>query len=333
MAATSAIEWTDATFNPWIGCTRVSTACDNCYAAVSTPARSLGVEWGAGQPRRRTSEANWKLPLRWNREDFQACSDCGWRGAIDSLEDDTCRNCGRHERLDSARRRVFCASLADVFDTEVAPQWRLDLFDLIRLTPNLDWLLLTKRVGNVQRALRMAGHQLSWTSGTPLHEWLANWLDGHPPSNVWVGATVCNQAEADRDIPKLLAVPAVVRFLSMEPLLGSVDLRLTRDAIASDRLGLHWVIAGGESGNGVRPMHPGWARSIRDQCVGAGVPFLFKQWGEWVSVSEVAGPGDHFRFPDGATVRRTGKKLAGRTLDGRTHDEYPKPLSAFGVRD
>jgi protein gp37 len=147
--------------------------------------------------------------------------------------------------------------------------------------------------------------------------------------------------EADRDIPKLLAVPARVRFLSIEPMLGPIDLRSLRigfgpsalhdalrvpdrhDHVDPLQIGLDWVIAGGESGPKARPAHPDWFRSLRDQCADTGVAFHFKQWGEWASVSEVEGEGKHFSFPDGATVRRVGTKAAGRILGGVTHDAFP----------
>lgn len=350
MSANSKIEWTDHTFNPWIGCTKVSQACDHCYAEVSTPSRTLGVTWGAGQERLRTSKANWALPVRWNAqaEAFRA----------------------QHGR----RQRVFCASLADVFDNEVPVQWRRDLFDLIAATPNLDWLLLTKRIGNARNLY----------GGAYLDSARA-W-----PANVWLGATICNQEEADRDIPKLLRTPARVRFLSMEPLLGPVDLAhldldgdSEMDALQpytweteiekwrgtdpdwveqfedwfghkpGERTGpmhatLDWVIVGGESGHQARPMHPDWARRLRDQCAAAGVPFLFKQWGEWAPVGTSAVHPESTRIPgnlcrvtlDGVTadhhvaistdggreryeIRRVGKKAAGRQLDGVQHDGYP----------
>lgn len=303
MSANSNIEWTDHTFNPWTGCTKISLGCDGCYAeAWSKRAGAKVGKWGPGAPRVRTTPQNWNLPLRWNAQ-------------ADAFM-------AQHGR----RQRVFCASLADVFDNAVDPAWRADLFALILATPALDWLLLTKRIGNVLSML-------------PEHV-----IGGELPSNVWLGATIVNQAEADRDIPKLLAVNARVRFLSMEPLLGPVELGLQCENW-SDDIGMDpetgaydccracdytgignaidWVIVGGESGPGARPMHPDWARSLRDQCQAAGVPFLFKQWGEWASVSEVAGPGEHRHFADGATVRRVGKKAAGRTLDGRTWDEVP----------
>ena len=210
-------------------------------------------QWGAGQRRKRASDANWTLPLRWDAE---------------------------AARL-GIRYRVFCASLADVFDNEVPPAWRVDLLRLIDQTPNLDWLLLTKRIGNVNRMLDEAGS---------LMPEVLTW----PKPNVWIGATICNQDEADRDLPKLLAVPAAKRFLSIEPMLGDVDLSQAcagymQDFSVMGSAYLDWVIAGGESGTNARPMHPDWARSLRDQCVAAGVAFFFKQWGEWVGCENYFG--------------------------------------------
>lgn len=192
--------------------------------------------------------------------------------------------------------------------------------------------------------------------------WVDAWLrnDVDPiPENVWLGATIVNQEEADRDIPKLLSTPAAVRFLSMEPLLGPVTLPSIVRGIdgglyhigVADRmhaLGIDWVIAGGESGPGARPMHPAWARSLRDQCAAAGVPLHLKQWGEWAN-SEAAGLGlnacyEHSKVggwvePDGkwskgedaapqsqfaSHVFQVGKKAAGRLLDGVTHNAFPE---------
>lgn len=377
MSKNTKIEWCDHTFNPWEGCQKAGPGCDHCYAEARN-ARFAGgqaINFGPGAPRRRTSEANWRLPVKWNAE---------------------------AERL-GIRYRVFCASLADVFDNEVDPQWRADLFDLIAKTPNLDWLLLTKRIGNAKTMMADALH-LQPEANRDGMIW--------PLPNVWIGATIVNQEEADRDIPKLLQVPAAKRFLSMEPLLGPVDLgrwigdedchtcgarffgdeirigwRDSDPAVAVDfetdpedendirRLcpkcgqrdncgevgeideekrggGLHWVIVGGESGHNARPMHPDWARSLRDQCQAAGVPFLFKQHGEWIEVegdyqlapddAEAEGynpktdcvitpDGLVFNNPDdlpddvlGRWMHRAGKKAAGRLLDGRTWDEFPE---------
>lgn len=308
MAENSKIEWTDHTFNPWEGCQKVGPGCDHCYAETRN-ARFAGgqaVNWGPGAMRRRTSAATWRKPLAWNAAHAEFFAEHG------------------------RRQRVFCASLADVFDNAVDRTWRRDLFDLVELTPNLDWLLLTKRIGNVARML-------------PTHDWAAR-------GNVWLGATIVDQAEADRDIPKLLVVPARRRFLSMEPLLGPVDLGpATRLAAFHGAEVLDWVIVGGESGASARPMHPAWATSLRDQCRTAGVPFLFKQWGEWAPGSGNFGAGryetaavardgrvvpDGYRteaYPSDATsadgwslVHRAGKKAAGRLLDGREWNEVPR---------
>lgn len=324
MSEVTKIEWTDSTWNPWIGCTKISPACDNCYAEVSTPSRTLSVNWGPGQPRRRTSVQNWNLPLRWNvkHDSFFA----------------------EHGR----RQRVFCASLADVFDGEVPVEWLVDLLSVVARTPNLDWQLLTKRIGIVKARLKAAAECSVDNAEANLGKSLAKaWLLGNPPGNVWLGATICNQAEADRDIPKLLKVPAKIRFLSMEPLLGPVNLirwigwmpcigastyeDVTDGFIRCDIShavldGIDWVIVG-ESGANTRPMHPDWALSLRDQCAEAGVPFLFKQWGEWVPMightQDIAVTGAKFLHPDGTIMGRVGAKAAGRVLMGLTHHEFP----------
>lgn len=213
MAETTDISWAHSTFNPWIGCTRVSPGCDNCYAATLMDTRYGRVKWGAGEARQRTK--TWNQPRAWNRK--AAASGKPWR--------------------------VFCASLADVFDNEVPDEWRVDLWALIADTPHLTWMLLTKRIGNVPKAL---------------------------PVNVWIGATMVNQEEYDRDIRKLCAIDAV-RFISCEPLLGPIKL-LSYPQV-------DWIIVGGESGPGARPMSAEWARSLRDQCAEFRIPFHFKQWG------------------------------------------------------
>lgn len=306
MSETTNIEWCDATFNPWIGCTKVSPGgCANCYAEVSTPARvkrAAGVEtWGPHGQRQRTSAHNWKQPLAWN-------------AAADAFE-------AEHGR----RRRVFCASLADVFDNAAPMEWRDDLWRLIEATPRLDWLLLTKRIGNVNNMLPIP----------------FDFAERYP--HVWIGATVVNQEELDRDLPKLYATDAAVRFLSVEPMLGPISFDAWPLFGEDEKPLLHWVICGGESGHAARPMHPDWARILRDQCAAFGVPFLFKQWGEWSgpadpipgcslgdelrrgTVQHLHAPGNphgFFRRGD-AYVRRIGKKAAGRLLDGITHDEFP----------
>lgn len=262
MAKESAISWTDATFNPWIGCTQVGLGCDNCYAATLMDSRMGRVRWGAGQPRSRTSVSNWRQPRRWNKEAFFECSGCGWRGSekdYAKLVKPPAKACCPDHALVPARRRVFCASLADVFDNEVDPQWRSDLFSLISETPSLDWMVLTKRIGNVAEMTR----------GIKL------------PPNMLLGITVVNQDEANRDIPKLRSIPDVRRFLSMEPLIGEVDLAHNDKLTSRDRYPIHWVIVGGETGAHARSMVLGWAKRIVRDCLNAGVAVHVKQLGRY----------------------------------------------------
>ena len=275
MGENSKIEWTDHTFNPWIGCQKVSAGCDHCYAETQNNFRKWnGGEWGPHAPRKRTSPGYWKQPRLWAMQ----------------------------ARTANGRPRVFCASLADVFDNQAPEGARADLWALIRATPELDWLLLTKRPENIAAMLPV------------------DWRHGYP--NVWLGATCEDQVAYNRRWPLLREVPARVRFISYEPALGPLDISTAR--MWSIKPSLHWLICGGESGPSARPMNPQWARDIRGQCADGGIAFLHKQNGEWVSVSEVEGPGEHFHFPDGRTVRRVGKKRAGRVIDGVEYNGFPQ---------
>lgn len=319
MGANTKIEWAHHTFNPVVGCTKISAACDHCYAEGWAKRTGQAELWNG--ERRRTSVANWKQPLKW-------ANAAAWEGK---------------------RARVFCASLADVFDNQWEPEWRRDLFNLIWETrASLDWLLLTKRPQNLESMLTAAIGELElW-----------------PWPNVWLGTTVENQSEADRRIEHLLGIPARIHFLSCEPLLGELDLTrwlhpLTREHDGTGEPLIDWIIAGGESGPGARPMNPSWARSLRDQCDAAGVAFHFKQHGDWL-VGEcdrdgiitfadgsqagggsdgwdilIGGAEDHRGEPKklwrefwatgtGQIAKRPGKVRAGRLLDGRTHDEFPQ---------
>lgn len=292
MGKDSKIEWTHHTFNPWVGCTKVSPACDRCYAEAWSK-RTGSPELWQGE-RRRTTPANWKEPRKWNAAAKAA----------------------------GVRERVFCASLADVFDNQVPEQWREDLWDLIFDTESLDWLLLTKRPQNIRKMLPKEWHR------------------GGPWSNVWLGTTTENQEEYQRRyVEHLSLVPCVVQFISYEPALGPLALGLD----APD-----WVICGGESGSReARPMHPGWARAVRDECAKIGIPFLFKQWGEWrgpmdgefyntlrgragkppAFIMEANGNVHCTAFvagmDDPKVVMRVGKVRAGRLLDGVEHNGFP----------
>ena len=278
MSENSRIEWCDHTFNPWEGCQKVGPGCDHCYAETRNArfAGGIAINWGPDALRRRTSPANWRKPLQWNAAHAEFFAEHG------------------------RRQRVFCASLADVFDNVVYPMWRVDLFDLISKTPNLDWLLLTKRIGN-------AGSMIRDVLGSIMRderEW--------PWPNVWLGATIVNQEEADRDIPKLLATAARVRFLSMEPLLGAVDLRLDarNDLARWDGLGrdlplrrIDWVIVGGESGPKARACDIQSIRGIVKQCKAAGVAVHIKQLGAqprgWCAARAHIDDADNAELDDG----------------------------------
>lgn len=290
MAEETKISWTatdgkpGATFNPWMGCERISEGCKHCYAETFVSGRMGLPLWGPvrSTERQRTSLANWKKPLAWDR---------------------TAQREGR-------RIKVFCASLADVFeDNPQVASWRADLFRLIERTTHLDWLLLTKRADRMAALAREAGWRDSW------------------PDNVWAGTTVENQDKADKRIPDLLKVPARVRFLSCEPLLEQVSLETipanvpplpgmpgwwdyfnALDGIGYNQDGydesgrasfprLSWVICGGENSRPARSFDLGWARSLRDQCRAAGVPFFFKQAG---SNPVVYATGERPRYKDKA---------------------------------
>jgi protein gp37 len=243
MAEVSEISWTDATFNPWIGCTRVSPACDRCYAARDNERRKWVDGWGTGVPRRRTK--TWGDPLKWNRK----AAETGYRP------------------------RVFCASLADVFDNEVVQAWRDDLWQLLRETPNLRWILLTKRIGNAAKMLP------------------PDW----PFPNAGLMSTLENQEVWDRDYRKLIALPAAWHGVSAEPLLGPIDIGDAKP---------DWIITGGESGPGFRPLDMDAVRSLRDQCDRNGITFHHKQNGG---------------------IRG---KVAGCLVDGVEHKHFPPALVA-----
>lgn len=261
MGQNSKIEWTHHTLNPWWGCVRVSDGCKHCYA--ETFAKRFGVEWGAHTPRKMASDKYMRQPIKWNHD---------------------------AEKV-GERRRVFCASMADLFeDRDDLIAQRARVFELIELTPWLDWLLLTKRPENM-----IIMSPSSWI----LHGW---------PRNAWAMTTVENQREADRRIPELVKVPSRVHGLSCEPLLERVDLELRGRNYGTGHEYVNWVICGGESGPGARRMSPEWAQHLRDQCISENVPFHFKQWGEY----------NYSGF-------KVGKHEAGRLLDGREWNEYPSP--------
>lgn len=310
------IEWTDATWNPVTGCTKVSPGCDHCYAERWTERFK-----GKGSftevtlhPERLARPLKWRKPLR-----------------------------------------VFVNSMSDLFHDEVPDEYIARVFAVMAATPQHTYQILTKRHARMRSLLSAPWFPelvttWAWRDGVrPLRGQMVEM----PAPNVWLGVSVEDRRWADIRIPALLDTPAAVRFLSCEPLLGPVDLGAAllrpyerqqggyweyghgEDVYGNGRewvpaTGIDWVIVGGESGPGARPMHPDWPRSLRDQCQAARVPFFFKQWGEWapdeLRFTAGVGPGaTRYYFPDDSFMHHLGKKRAGRELDGRTWDEFPQP--------
>lgn len=270
MSETTKIQWADSTFNPWTGCTKVSPGCANCYAATSLPVRFQGIKWGKGQPRKRTAASTWRQPIRWNAAAAAA----------------------------NHSPRIF-PSLCDWLDPEVPAEWLSDFLALaIRSCPDLNWLLLTKRPE--QWRSRMEAVAILQDIGTQIAQ---GWLRGTLPLNVWVGTSVEDRERAEERIPELRAIPAVLRFLSVEPLLGPVDLQLQRgcrgcnhpgnivvsmndhghcavcNGTRHEPSGIGWVIVGGESGPKARPCYVEWIIDVVEQCIKARVPCFVKQLG------------------------------------------------------
>ncbi|MDR2981891.1 MAG: phage Gp37/Gp68 family protein [Puniceicoccales bacterium] len=306
------------TFNPWIGCTKVSAGCGFCYAEAQDRFRNWTPEgWGPGRPRRRTNKLYWENPLVWNQ------------GA---------RNKG-------VRLKVFCASLADWLDHEVPIEWLADLLDLIRRTPHLDWLLLTKRPENFkERMLAALRHNENNGGSEELHAWLLDWVTGTPPSNVWIGTTVENQEMADKRIPELLDIPAKVHFLSCEPMLGHVTIS---NFVESEILAYagsspefdcwqphpskKWVICGGASGTQEQPFCVEFADDLRRQCKASGVPFFMKQMGSnpVTSNANLYDWPDHVEFIDYSSFAASAK-IHLRHRKGEDINEWPEE---FQVRE
>jgi protein gp37 len=271
----SKIEWTDHTFNPWVGCTNISPGCDHCYAE-SWAKRSGLVQWG-NEPRRRTSPSYWKAPLIWNAR------------------------ATNFERKHGHCPRIFCASLADVFDNQVPESWRSDLFDLVRRCQALDWLLLTKRPQNIQKMLPN------------------DWGDGYP--NVWLGMTAEDQIHFDQRWKCLQRIPAAITFISYEPAIGPLRM---------PALGPYpsWLISGGESGGNARPLNPQWIRDIISDCRRIGVAVFHKQWGNYQNNPLVAEQGLSVKSAKQMDERGKG----GRLLDGEVVREFPSKSFSSGRR-
>jgi protein gp37 len=265
----SKIEWTDHTFNPWIGCQHVSPGCDHCYAEAMMDTRYGKVEWGPHGERKRTSDANWRQPVKWNA------------------------NARAFRKEQGHRPRVFCASLADVFDNKVPSSWRGDLFAVIRECRWLDWLLLTKRPQTILKMLPK------------------DWGDGY--RNVWLGVTAEDQSFFDQRWLILQGIPAVIKFISYEPAIGSVSL--PKHGPLPD-----WIITGGESGPGARELKPRWIRNIIKECQERGVAVFHKQWGDYKNNPLVVEEG--LTSTEAKAIDHFGK--GGGLIDGQLVREFPE---------
>lgn len=315
MADNSKIEWTDATWNVITGCSVISPGCTNCYAMKLAGTRLATHPSRAGLTMPGKSGPVWTGEVRFNGE---------W--LTQPLEW-------------TKPRMIFVCAHGDLFHESVPDAWLDMVFSVMALAPQHVFQVLTKRSRRLRAYLNhpdtprrvLAVATAGDRKDSPKSMAVAAYISAWPLKNVWVGVSAEDQTRADERIPDLMETMAAVRWVSAEPLLS--DIVLSGKWLGLGDNGgyghgrLDWVVAGGESQHGSRPSHPNWFRGLRDQCVAAEVPFLFKQWGDWVSVSEVGGPGKHHQFPDYATVRRVGKKAAGRTLDGRTWDEMPKVMT------
>ena len=363
MADKTGISWTDATWNPIVGCSVVSPGCTNCYA-MRDAARIVRCSEGAGRASHYegTIEPSKAGPV--------------WTGKVALAPDHIVAKPLSWRRP----RRIFVNSMGDLFHESVPDEWIDRVFAIMALAPQHQFQILTKRArrmreylsGDALRRVARAANRIRTVDG----------LIGWPLPNVWLGVTAEDQTRANERVPDLLETPAAVRFVSCEPMLGPVDLMAVdingdaemnclsplswreiwgnewspeatgvtlREAIegytesggvyppTDERPpGLDWVICGGESGPGARPMHPDWARGLRDQCAAAGVPFHFKQWGEWGHESNHTMPPERFFtlagemapglwhiWLDTFASMKIGKRRAGRLLDGVEHLEFP----------
>lgn len=345
------IEWTHHTVNFWWGCSKISPACDNCYAAAMDRRYHGGVNWhGQRLPRlEKAREECFKLERRALklRKEF-------------ALELTDGRDDVRIAAEEVCRILCFVESMGDWLDSDVPIEWLAYLLDTIRLCPHVTFQLLTKRPELWGERINdaMSWHISNVNNYADLWRWLAAWsragykcsqilsesgaCECVAPANVWIGCTVENQEMADKRIPELLKIPARVRFLSCEPLLGPVDLsafvgcapNITGERIEIFNAGIDWVLCGGESGPKARPMHPDWARLLRDQCKEAGVPFFFKSWGKHLPISQIIeseddlSPEDACFFDkkemDSFCIISRGKNQSGHLIDGVEHHEFPR---------
>jgi protein gp37 len=297
------IPWTDTAWNPLAGCTRKSAACRHCYAETATAESALAGGWGQGHVE--TGEGG-----------------AAWTGTITLREDRLSLPLDLKDPC-----RIFVNSLSDLFH-ESLPEATIDrIFAIMAGAPHHIFQVLTKRPKTMQPYIAdpaTPGRIAGLVAGLGIGAGISSW----PLPNVWLGVTAENQKEADRRIPLLLETPAVLRWVAAEPLLEAIDLKpgTWLKADTNHRLEpgakLDWVVAGGEISAEAKPCHPDWARSLRDQCLGAKTPFFWTRWGEHVPVTGVEEkPASE---PDKMTWERIGTRPARRSLDGVLHDAVPR---------
>ncbi|HEV2552748.1 MAG TPA: phage Gp37/Gp68 family protein [Bosea sp. (in: a-proteobacteria)] len=337
MADRTGIEWTDASWNPVVGCSLVSPGCTNCYA-MGQAARIVRCSEGLGRASTYdgTVETVKGKPV--------------WTGKVALASEATLTQPLRWKRP----RRIFVNSMGDIFHEDVPDEWIDRVFAVMALAPQHTFQILTKRAARMRGYFEKVRHEggicdsmsIIWQRAVEIateRDLMAHYQPQlRVLPNVWLGVSAEDQRRADERIPDLLATPAAIRFVSAEPLLGPIDFGNRQDGLPSNAWltwldDLDWTIVGGESGPNARPMHPDWARSIRDQCAAAGTAFFFKQWGEWsphtaaledddggIRTSPRGGVNWQAEKPGGAFgVFRVGKARAGRLLDGVAHDAMP----------
>lgn len=320
MGTITKIQWTDHTFNPWIGCRKVAPECANCYAETldrNRFSKTLGgtkdapvSHWGSG-PRHRTSASNWREPLKWNKAAEKT---------IAQIKADI-GNASEYQSSDYERPRVFCASLSDWLDDENVPvEWLADLLKLIHDTPHLDWLLLTKRPQNWRpRITEIAKRVLNLKPGDSFAAMIWAWKEGFPPGNVWIGVS------AGADQSAALDIPAKVHFLSCEPMLKPFD--------ATYAAHFDWIIFGGESGKKARPCDIAWIRDGVETCHLFGIAPFVKQLGANVECIDAIDAADHFPAEHVTLSQATRPNYARVHLNeshGADMEEWPADLR---VRD
>lgn len=283
------IEWTEATWNPVSGCSKVSQGCKHCYAErewprLAAPRARPNIYTGRAFTDVKCHPEKLDIPLRWQKP-----------------------------------RRIFVNSMSDLFHEDVPDEFINQVFEVMNQAHRHVFQVLTKRP---ERMLEYMSTR-KWPNAVTIY--------GAAPLNVWLGVSIEDQATADERIPLLLQTPAAVWWISAEPLIGPLMIDTFLGLLPEDDDGapypgrIDWLVVGGESGPQARPMHPDWARSLRDQCLECGVPFFFKQWGEWAPDAPISKYADStIKLDDGTYLRFVGKKRAGRELDGRTWEEYPE---------